>query len=69
MSYNDRTYCASPDCHNECGRQMSSMEKAQQKAFFAAHGYNIPVSYAYFCGEPQEETPQSTLSPQSLCKS
>jgi hypothetical protein len=27
MSYNDRTYCGSPDCHNECGRKMSDEDK------------------------------------------
>lgn len=55
MSYKDRTYCATPDCKNDCGRKMSDMEVAQQKAFFAAQGYNIPVSYAFFCGEPKGE--------------
>ena len=52
--YRDKTYCASPNCKNECGRKMSELEQAQQKAFFAAQGYTLPVSYGYFCGEPEK---------------
>jgi sulfatase maturation enzyme AslB (radical SAM superfamily) len=63
MTWNDRTYCATPDCHNECGRKMSDKEIAQQKAFFAAQGYSIPVSYAYFCGEPLIDEPQKEPKP------
>lgn len=63
MSYNDRTYCGSPDCHNECGRKMTNMQIAQRKAFYAAQGYNIPVSYAYFCGETIADTPQEEPKP------
>jgi hypothetical protein len=54
ISFKDKTYCASPNCENECGRKMSEFEKAQQNAFFAAQGFVLPVSYGYFCGEPEE---------------
>ena len=46
MSYLDKTFCASPQCKNECGRQMTSEERAKK-------GGIEWVSYAYFCGEPQ----------------
>lgn len=52
MSYLDKTFCASSNCKNECGRKMTEEEK----------GYlldNPPaqyqgVSYAYFCGDEQD---------------
>ncbi|CAB4128157.1 hypothetical protein UFOVP100_13 [uncultured Caudovirales phage] len=44
----DRTFCASPDCKNECGRKMS---EELNKCFKDNPWY--PVSYAYFCGEPK----------------
>ena len=50
MSNKDRTYCASPKCENNCGRKASQ----EDKKFFARHPW-YPVSYAYFCGEPEEE--------------
>jgi len=46
--YRDRTYCKSPNCKNECNRKMSEYEKR------AAWELDVPVSYAYFCGEPEE---------------
>lgn len=53
MSFLDKTFCASPNCKNECGRKMSEKEKAQKRAFEAAQRYILPVSYGYFCGEPE----------------
>ena len=47
MSYKDKTFCASPNCKNECGRMMSEFEKQ----FIKGHPW-YPVSYGYFCGEP-----------------
>lgn len=43
----DRTFCASPDCTNKCGRQMEE----KQKQFVKGHPW-YPVSYGYFCGQP-----------------
>ena len=45
----DMTFCGSPNCINECGRQM----KPEQKAFLDKYP-NKPVYYTYFCGEPEE---------------
>jgi len=46
VSFRDRTYCASPNCKNECGRKMTDLEKQEAKR------RDLPVSYAYFCDKP-----------------
>lgn len=66
MSFKDKTFCASPNCNNECGRKMSDAEKQQLGALqynlnirssldIASADYQpnltVQVSYAYFCGE------------------
>ncbi|HLX54201.1 MAG TPA: hypothetical protein VKR58_09675 [Aquella sp.] len=45
MSYLDRTFCASPNCKNECGRQLTPELKERNVD-------KLWVSYAYFCGVP-----------------
>lgn len=47
MTFRDKTFCASPDCTNKCGRKMTEIESAQLAQ--AAEG--TLVSYSYFCGE------------------
>lgn len=47
MTTLDKTYCASPECKNECGRKMTKEEIDYIKKFTF-----IPISFAYFCGEP-----------------
>jgi hypothetical protein len=42
MHYLDRTFCASPNCKNECGRKMTEEQRNRRPE-------NMPVSYAYFC--------------------
>ncbi len=44
--YRDKTYCASPNCNNKCGRKISP----EIKEILAADKYGR-TSYAYFCGE------------------
>lgn len=45
MCYKDRAFCASPDCKNECGRQMKPNERLE------AQTRNMPIAWHYFCGE------------------
>lgn len=45
MSYLDKTFCGSPNCKNECGRQLTPELKARNIS-------NAWISYAYFCGIP-----------------
>ena len=49
MSFNDKTYCASPKCENECGRQMTNDDK------LACWRFGETVAYGYFCGEPEKD--------------
>lgn len=46
ISYGDRTFCASPNCKNECGRKIT--EEQRQDAIKR----EMLVCSAYFCGEP-----------------
>lgn len=51
LCHNDRTYCASPNCENKCGRQMSYAHKEHLHQL-EKKGQAFPVCYGYFCGEP-----------------
>ena len=52
MSLLDKTFCASPNCKNECGRKMTEQEKRELESF---NEYNwVAVSQGYFCGESNE---------------
>lgn len=52
----DRTFCASPNCKNECGREASI------DVLRAADKNGRPLSWAYFCGEPERVTePSETI--------
>ncbi len=48
LSFNDRTYCASPNCTNECGRKMTPEEKEKLSRS------DLFVSTAYFCDVPEQ---------------
>jgi hypothetical protein len=48
LCFKDKTYCASPNCTNECGRKMTPNEMNELRAS------NLYYSYSYFCGEPDE---------------
>lgn len=55
MSFKDRTYCASPNCENKCGRKMSIKERDELNELNKVRlFYPCEVSYGYFCGEPGE---------------
>ncbi len=54
MTYKDRTYCASPNCTNKCGRKMPENEKKLLESLYSK-GFSMLVSYAYFCGTDKKE--------------
>lgn len=54
MTYRDKTYCASPQCKNECGRQMAEWER-DEIAAIALCGKEVLISQSYFCGTPEEQ--------------
>ena len=45
ICFRDRTWCASPNCKNECGAKMSQEMKEKAK------NSNEPIAWAYFCGD------------------
>ena len=50
MSYKDKTWCASPQCEGKCGRRLSDTDKVVTYKF----GQDEQMSYAYFCGVPDD---------------
>ena len=48
MSYLGKTFCASPQCKNDCGRRMTDAQREQLTYSQAQY-----VSYGYFCGEDE----------------
>lgn len=61
MVFRDKTFCASPNCKNECGRQMNPFEKNEldfrRECALSEDGDAdiIAVSWGYFCGEPDDK--------------
>ena len=59
MAFLDKTFCASPNCLNECGRQMTQTQKNELsfRVLRAKEEHGdaaiVPVSYAYFCDLPK----------------
>lgn len=45
MTSLDRTFCASPNCKNECGRQLTPELRAKNV-------HKVWLSFAYFCDVP-----------------
>lgn len=61
MSFLDKTFCASPQCNNDCNRQMTKYQKEYLKELaFKGIRASALVSYAYFCGEPTKEDNEKT---------
>ncbi len=56
MSFLDKTFCASPKCKNDCGRQMTDDQKEYLKELaFKGVKTSQMISWAYFCGDPKDE--------------
>jgi len=51
ICYLDTTFCTSPNCKNDCGRQLTPEIVAQAEAWWG--GDDPPIALAYFCGEPE----------------
>ena len=49
IGYKDKTWCASPNCRNECGRQFT--EEDRRLAINWWGGPDYPISKAWFCDE------------------
>lgn len=47
----DKTFCGSPECKNECGRKLP--EEYREAIWRDPNNISGKfISYAYFCGEP-----------------
>lgn len=54
IPFRDKTFCASPQCKNECGRKMTKKEEEQLERMREKDWTSVGVMQAYFCGEPDE---------------
>jgi hypothetical protein len=54
LSFRDTTFCASPNCKNECGRKMTPALHEEYQRANLPNGWDgmLGIAYAYFCGEP-----------------
>lgn len=52
IGYADRTFCASPNCENKCGRKFTEEDKKMAVKWWG--GDDFPISKAYFCDVPNE---------------
>lgn len=51
ICFMDTTYCVSPHCKNDCGRQLTKeIENAAEK-WWGKKG--APIAMGYFCGESE----------------
>lgn len=58
MIFKDKTYCASPNCQNKCGRKMTDSERIELANYESTV---IPIGYAYFCDENGEVIEVDTI--------
>lgn len=49
LCYRDITFCGSPPEQCTCGNQVTEKDRE------GAQRLGLPIAYAYFCGEPNEE--------------
>ena len=54
MTFLDKTFCASPNCMNVCGRKMNEEQRKLYPTALKISPF-INLSFAYFCGEPLKE--------------
>ena len=52
ICFMDRTFCASPECKGECGRQWTPELAERAKQWWGGEG--APVSFGNFCSKPLE---------------
>lgn len=48
LCYRDTTFCASPNCKNQCGRKLTDFDRKR------AEEAKLYIMCAYFCGEPEK---------------
>ena len=53
MTYEDRTFCISPNCEDKCGRKLTQEIKEAAYKWWGDKG--APISVGYFCGNNAQE--------------
>lgn len=48
LCFRDKTFCASPNCQNQCGRMLTEELKAE------AIKVGLPIAYARFCDDEDD---------------
>lgn len=61
MGYLDKTFCASPNCKNDCGRRMTDEERDR-----LTYLNQDRVLYGYFCGEPDYESDEQVIETRTI---
>lgn len=51
LCYRDRTYCASPNCVDACGRKLTPEIQKAAEAWWGSP--DAPIAVSYFCGVPE----------------
>lgn len=52
----DKTFCASPQCENKCGRKIDENDQPTLSVFASFnYGRRISMSWGYFCDEAEGE--------------
>ena len=49
MCYRDTTFCSSPNCKNECGREFTEWDKEGARKWWG--GDDAPIAFSEFCDE------------------
>jgi hypothetical protein len=49
ICYKDTTYCASPNCRNECGRQFTKEDRKNAIKWWGSEDF--PIAMAEFCDD------------------
>lgn len=55
LSYGDKTFCASPQCNNACGRKITKKDKEIARKML------FPIAWGMFCGEVSTEEFHETI--------
>lgn len=59
ICYRDRTFCASPNCKNKCGRELTDEIKRQASEWWLSFtngrtSIGAPIAMAFFCDKDGE---------------
>lgn len=70
ISFKDRSFSASPDCKNECGRKLTPELMREYEIANLPENWDgmLTISYGYFCGGKLDLLPGITLTGNATVK-